>query len=122
MDNTVFEAGKFLEAYEKNMSFLNVPVELKSSLPSVLYHYADFIEKNKPTEKQTRKKEDILVTIRQRILDEQRKHPSLDWAEIAARKIYKTYFDGENNILIKALEGDYCAVCGSKEFWNDEEE
>lgn len=29
--------------------------------------------------------------IKQRILDEHRKHPDIDWAEIAARKIYASF-------------------------------
>jgi len=37
-------------------------------------------------------KEQIIAQIKQRILDERRKHSKLDWAEIAARKIYATYF------------------------------
>jgi hypothetical protein len=35
-----------------------------------------------------RDKEKIIASIKQRILDEHRKHKTLDWAEIAARKIY----------------------------------
>ncbi|MEY2701922.1 MAG: hypothetical protein RLY43_555 [Bacteroidota bacterium] len=33
----------------------------------------------------------IIASIKQRILNEYRKHGSLDWAEIAARKIYRTH-------------------------------
>lgn len=36
-------------------------------------------------------KEQVIAIIKQRILDEQRKHKTLDWAEIAARKIYSTH-------------------------------
>jgi hypothetical protein len=36
-------------------------------------------------------KEEQIASIKQRILDEHRKHKSLDWAEIAARKIYSTH-------------------------------
>lgn len=36
-------------------------------------------------------KEQVIASIKQRILDEQRKHKTLDWAEIAARKIYSTH-------------------------------
>lgn len=36
---------------------------------------------------------DIVTQIRQRILDEYRKHPALDWALLAAQKIYKTHID-----------------------------
>jgi hypothetical protein len=39
--------------------------------------------------------EDKIKEIRQRILDEQRKHPDLDWAQLAAIKIYKTYFESQ---------------------------
>ena len=37
-------------------------------------------------------KEDIIAAIKYRILEEQKKHKDLDWAEIAARKIYATLF------------------------------
>ena len=36
-------------------------------------------------------KEQVIASIKQRILDEQKKHKTLDWAEIAARKIYSTH-------------------------------
>lgn len=35
--------------------------------------------------------EDKIASIKQRILDEYKKHKNLDWAEIAARKIHYTY-------------------------------
>ena len=35
--------------------------------------------------------EKVIEQIKQRILDEQRKHKDLDWAEIAARKIYHSH-------------------------------
>ncbi len=37
-------------------------------------------------------KERIISGIKQRIIDEHRKHKDLDWPEIAARKIYKSYY------------------------------
>jgi len=37
-------------------------------------------------------KEETIERIKQRILDEQRKHPTLDWAFLAAVKIYGTHF------------------------------
>lgn len=36
-------------------------------------------------------KEKQIASIKQRILDEHRKHKSLDWADIAARKIYSAH-------------------------------
>ena len=36
-------------------------------------------------------KERIIASIKERILSEHKKHQTLDWAEIAARKIYATY-------------------------------
>jgi len=36
-------------------------------------------------------KEQVISSIKQRILDEQMKHKTLDWPEIAARKIYSTH-------------------------------
>jgi len=36
------------------------------------------------------KKEDTIAAIKYRILEEQKKHKQLDWAEIAAHKIYST--------------------------------
>lgn len=48
---------------------------------------------------------DTVESIRQRILDERRKHPDLDWAQIAATKIfstYKEYFNGLNLKHVKA--------------------
>ena len=35
--------------------------------------------------------EEQIASIKQRIIDEHRKHKDLDWAEIAARKIYITH-------------------------------
>ena len=43
-------------------------------------------------------KEQEIALIKGRIIDEQRKHPDLDWQEIAARKIYSQrseYFEKE---------------------------
>ena len=40
-------------------------------------------------------KEDQIASIKQRIIDEYRKHKTLDWAEIAARKIYSTHLAKE---------------------------
>lgn len=40
--------------------------------------------------KPTLSKEDIIKSIKLRILEEQKKHTKLDWAEIAARKIVST--------------------------------
>ena len=37
-------------------------------------------------------KESIIAGIKQRIIDEHRKHKDLEWEEIAARKIYGSYF------------------------------
>ena len=106
MENTIFEAAKFLEWFEENMTKLDISLESKSDLSNVLYHYASFIDKNKPTDKQKRKKEEIISSIKTRIGDEYRKHQTLDWQEIAARKIYGTYFDGQNNLLITAVDGE----------------
>lgn len=49
-------------------------------------------------------KERIIQSIKQRILDEQRKHSSLDWAEIAARKIYATFQDYQDLEEVKIPE------------------
>ena len=38
-------------------------------------------------------KEETIKSIAQRIKDEHRKHKDLDWAEIAASKIYGAYFE-----------------------------
>ena len=64
MENTLFDAGKFLEWFEENMSKLDMPLHTKSSLPGILYHYADFLEKNKPTNKQKIRKEQIVSSIK----------------------------------------------------------
>ena len=39
------------------------------------------------------KKETIVNEIAQRIKDEHRKHKQIDWAMIAAKKIYSSYID-----------------------------
>ncbi len=104
MENTLIDAGKFLEWFEENVTKIDMPFCKKISLPGLLYHYADFVEKNKPTEQQKRRKEEIISSIKNRIESEQRKHQKLDWAEMAARKIYSTYFDNENNLLINPVE------------------
>jgi siroheme synthase (precorrin-2 oxidase/ferrochelatase) len=44
-----------------------------------------FLENNIP------QKNEIIQSIKQRIIDEHRKHKNLDWEEIAARKIYDSY-------------------------------
>lgn len=72
--------------------------------------------------KQRIKKDVIISGIERRIADEQRKHPMLDWKKIAAIKIYSTYFDNKNKDIVIAVEGDFCAVCGCTEFWNNDEE
>ncbi len=41
----------------------------------------------------TNSKDDWVSKIKQRIESEYRKHPDLDWAEIAARKIYAEIFE-----------------------------
>lgn len=62
-------------------------------------------------------KEEIISSIKQQIIYE---HKNLGWEEIAARKIYATHFSGISKT--EAKTGDYCAVCGSRDFHNDEEE
>jgi hypothetical protein len=37
------------------------------------------------------KKEEVLLSIKLRIMDEYKKHPDLDWTEIASRKIYSQF-------------------------------
>lgn len=44
-------------------------------------------------------KEQAIALIKGRIEDEQRKHPDLDWQEIAARKIYSALLEERMNIL-----------------------
>jgi len=41
----------------------------------------------------TNSKDTLVSKIKQRIESEYRKHPDLDWAEIAARKIYAEIFE-----------------------------
>ena len=41
-------------------------------------------------------KDEIVKQIKERILDEQRKHSNLDWAHIAALKIYATFLDNQS--------------------------
>ena len=41
--------------------------------------------------REERRKQYAVPLIRQRILDEQRKHPDLDWAQLAAIKIYDSF-------------------------------
>ena len=43
-------------------------------------------------------KEKVIAIIKQRILDEYRKHKNIDWAESAARKIYGTHLVEKENI------------------------
>jgi hypothetical protein len=42
-------------------------------------------------------KEEVIKLIKGRIEDEYRKHPLLDWARIAAGKIYTQWFEYFNN-------------------------
>jgi len=51
-------------------------------------------------------KDEIIASIRQRILDEHRKHSELDWARLAATKIYRSH--------IKVV----CDKCGHDNFEN----
>jgi hypothetical protein len=37
-------------------------------------------------------------------------------------KIYELCEQAKKMEFIESQPGDYCAVCGSQEFWNDEEE
>ena len=37
-------------------------------------------------------------------------------------KIYELCEQAKRMSEVEAQPGDYCAVCGSQEFWNDEEE
>ena len=51
-------------------------------------------------------KERIIAAIKYRILEEQKKHKELDWAEIAARKIYANLeFD---YFIVKKEEAKNC--------------
>lgn len=66
-------------------------------------------------------KETIISGIKQRILDEQRKHQNLDWAEIAARKIYSTYISCSEIDMSEAATRQLansiyfrCRRCGNK--------
>lgn len=104
MENTLIDAGRFLEWFESNITKLDMPFCKKASLPRLLYHYADFLEKSKITEKHKSTKEEIISSIKKRIESEQRKHQNLDWQEIAARKIYSTYFDAQNNLSINVTK------------------
>lgn len=45
-------------------------------------------------------KEAAIALIKCRIIDEQRKHPDLDWQEIAARKIYPALFDFGQPLIV----------------------
>ena len=47
----------------------------------------------KVLERSQRQKGTLVSKIKQRIESEYRKHPDLDWAEIAARKIYAEIFE-----------------------------
>jgi hypothetical protein len=121
MENTVIEAKKFLDNYEEINGELNLSDELKEKFFQILYGYANVLTKYKLTDKQRIRRNIILSDIRQNIIADN-KHPRLDSADVAARKIYSTYFTGENSVLVTAIEGDYCAVCGCNEFWNDDNE
>ncbi len=44
-------------------------------------------------------KDTLVSKIKQRIESEYRKHPDLDWAEIAARKIYAEIFEETKDIM-----------------------
>ena len=55
-------------------------------------------------------KEKTIVCIKQRILDEHRKHSNLDWAEIAARKIYSSYLNNKNNLTIPDIRNKLTPV------------
>jgi hypothetical protein len=59
-------------------------------------------------------KEKQIASIKQRILDEHRKHRDLDWAEIAARKIY-------SNNLVKncSIPAVSCSLPSNSEFWEE---
>lgn len=47
---------------------------------------------NPPIDDEELEKERIIASIERRINDEYRKHKLLDWAKIAAHKIYATHF------------------------------
>jgi ssDNA-binding Zn-finger/Zn-ribbon topoisomerase 1 len=49
----------------------------------------------KVLERNQRQKGTLVSKIKQRIESEYRKHPDLDWAEIAARKIYARFFENK---------------------------
>jgi hypothetical protein len=57
----------------------------------------------------------IIASIKQRILNEYRKHGSLDWAEIAAKKIYRTHLVKTcNKSAVSNNEVAVCSRCGTK--------
>lgn len=37
-------------------------------------------------------------------------------------RIYELCEEAKRRLEVEAQPGDYCAVCGSQEFWNNEEE
>ena len=53
-------------------------------------------------------KEKTIHSIKQRILDEHRKHHKIDWAEIAARKIYSSFISFQT-----------CLNCGQSMSWDE---
>lgn len=57
--NSVYQAARFLEWYEKNMVELNPPPELKVKLAGVLYWYAESLKDEDWIEKQNEKIEKI---------------------------------------------------------------
>ena len=59
--------------------------ECKDVPPDIGLRLLDIVKKNLEFEQP---KDTLVSKIKQRIESEYRKHPDLDWAEIAARKIY----------------------------------
>lgn len=50
------------------------------------------------------------------------KNPIIDFELEDLGLLFEEYAKMVNSKPVYAKEGDYCAVCGSTEFWNDEEE
>lgn len=51
-------------------------------------------------------KQQVIDEIEQRIKDEHRKHPTLEWERLSAIKIYRILFDDDSNMLFHECE--YC--------------
>jgi len=75
--------------------------KLIDSLEGVIYNLPndEYLEENiKEAEKEMQSaknylKEEKIKSIRQRIHSEYRKHHTIDWMEVAARKIYSEFFN-----------------------------